>query len=85
MVLTIANNLNVPPVVFYALQGTVLVGVGFYIAKRVKKWKRDQIKQNYPKDVVILHQFPRGLRAPNPSPFPLKLETWYAKKLVFLY
>lgn len=32
--------------------------------------------QNDTKDLVILHQFPRGLRAPSASPFPIKLETW---------
>ncbi len=37
---------------------------------------RESKRRNYPKDVVILHQFPRGLRAPSPSPFPIKLETW---------
>lgn len=31
---------------------------------------------NDTKDLVILHQFPRGLRAPSASPFPIKLETW---------
>lgn len=31
---------------------------------------------NKPSNVVILHQFPRGFRAPSASPFALKLETW---------
>ena len=73
---TISSNLNVPPVVFYALQGTILVGVGFFVLKQVQKWRRNRAKRNYPKDVVILHQFQRGLRAPNVSPFAIKLETW---------
>ena len=30
----------------------------------------------WPSNVVIIHQFPRGLRAPSISPFALKLETW---------
>jgi hypothetical protein len=49
--------------------------------------KRTQEKyKDVPKDLVILHQFPRGLRAPSVSPFPVKLETWYVfnlKKLLF--
>ena len=28
------------------------------------------------KDVVILHQFPRGLTCINLSPFPMKVEAW---------
>ena len=28
------------------------------------------------KDIVILHQFNRGLRAPSIGAFALKLETW---------
>ena len=30
----------------------------------------------YPRDKVILFQFPRGSRAPSHSPFTLKLETY---------
>lgn len=32
--------------------------------------------KTHPKDVVILHQFPRGLNLPSISPFALKLETY---------
>ena len=32
--------------------------------------------QTHPKDVVILHQFPRGYKVPSASPFALKLETY---------
>ena len=28
------------------------------------------------RDVVTLHMFSRALTAPNPSPFPIKLETY---------
>ena len=28
------------------------------------------------KDVVVLHMPQRAIYAPNPSPFPMKLETW---------
>ena len=41
-----------------------------------KKHAQAQRRKSYPKDVVILHQLPPGLRAPSPSPFVLKLETW---------
>lgn len=34
----------------------------------------------WPNNIVIIHQFPRGLRAPSPSPFALKLETWFVLK-----
>ena len=33
-------------------------------------------ERHYPENVVILHQYRRGLRAPSLSAFPLKLETW---------
>ena len=42
----------------------------------IRKYRRYKKRQAYPKDVVILHQFPPGLRAPSASPFVLKLETW---------
>jgi hypothetical protein len=51
---------------------TVYFAIKFYL-KKSRKTKR----KAYPKDVVILHQFPRGFRAPSASPFVLKLETWY--------
>ena len=39
--------------------------------------KNLQIKWNaVGKDVVILHQFPRARYCPNPSPYPIKLETF---------
>ena len=41
-----------------------------------RKYKRAQRRKTYPKDVVILHQYPNGFRAPSPSPWSLKLETW---------
>jgi hypothetical protein len=28
------------------------------------------------KSVIVLHQFPRAKKAPSPSPYPLKLETF---------
>ncbi len=35
-----------------------------------KKWN------NAGKDVVVLHQFDRARSCPNPSPYPIKLETF---------
>ena len=53
----------------------------FLIAKFLINRRKKSIK--YPKDTVILHQFPRGLRAPSVSSFSLKLETWYLCLCVF--
>jgi hypothetical protein len=46
----------------------------FVIYKFLINRKKNSI--NYPKDTVILHQLPRGIRAPSISSFSLKLETW---------
>ena len=45
----------------------------YLVRQNLKSKKR---RPTYPKDKVILHQFPRGLHAPSASPFALKLETW---------
>ena len=34
------------------------------------------VVKEYPKDTVILFQFPRAHHTPSLSPFALKLETW---------
>jgi hypothetical protein len=48
-----------------------------YISSRFyKRFQRIQRRKKYPKDTVILHQIPRGFKAPSLSPFALKLETW---------
>lgn len=49
-----------------------------YIASKLVKIKANRKKKDkvYPKDTIILHQFPRGYKAPSGSPFVLKLETW---------
>lgn len=69
--------LNLKPkalVIFEASIVGIIIIAGFKIY-RINIRRKQRL--NYPKDVVILHQFPRGLRAPSISPFPLKLETWY--------
>lgn len=40
------------------------------------QWIVRRKKRNYPKNVVMLHQFPRTPVAPNLSPFAIKLETY---------
>jgi prepilin signal peptidase PulO-like enzyme (type II secretory pathway) len=53
---------------------TLLIGsfIKYYLYR-----KRKGVRKNYPKNVVILHQFPDGLHAPSLSPYCLKLETWF--------
>jgi hypothetical protein len=47
-----------------------------YLIKVIFKRRKIKQKSQYPRDVVILHQLPRGLRAPSVSPFAVKLETF---------
>lgn len=57
-----------------AALGTVVV-----LFKGVSWWKLSRARGKWNKvgqDVVVLHQFPRGLKCLNLSPFPLKLETF---------
>ena len=51
---------------------------GFFLYQKISRAQR---RKAYPKDVVILHQIPPGLRAPSASPFVLKLETWFVLRL----
>ena len=62
----------------------ILVLYGIYLSikylfeqhKKNERYKK-QLKWNEAgKDVVVLHQFQRGRFCPNPSPFPIKLETF---------
>jgi hypothetical protein len=46
------------------------------VFKIIRMQVRASKRRFYPKDVVILHQFPRATKAPSLSPFPIKLETW---------
>ena len=41
----------------------VVVGL-IFVVKKYLKYSRDKRRSKYPKDVVILHQVPRGLRCP---------------------
>jgi hypothetical protein len=58
------------------LEAVAAAGLTYAVYKYIKRQKRINKRKAYPKDVVILHQFPRGARAPSVSPFPIKLETW---------
>jgi hypothetical protein len=59
----------------------VALGVGaLFLTKKLasvylQRRKAKKVRA-YPKNVVILHQFPRGKFTPSASPFALKLETW---------
>lgn len=59
--------------VFAALGTTGIVAALYFLRQNLKRKKR---RAAYPKDKVILHQFPRGIYAPSASPFVMKLETW---------
>ena len=56
-----------------AISVTALSGLCYYIKVRITRKRRRAL---FPKNKVILHQFPRGLHAPSASPFVMKLETW---------
>ena len=61
----------------YAIEGVAAAVLAYFLYKLYAKKRRAAKRALYPKDVVILHQFPRALRAPSVSLFPIKLETWY--------
>ena len=63
-VLVVAGSL----VATYTLSSLLLT---FYF-----KHKRNQLRKSYPKDTVILHQFPRKNDMPTLATPCLKLETW---------
>jgi hypothetical protein len=54
--------------------GTIIITGG--LVKLFFRRRAEQTRRAYPKDVVILHQFPRNKKVPSTSPFALKLETW---------
>lgn len=61
----------------------ITVGLGLLSFYGIYKYKSSARKQrlrklwnSYGKDVVILHQLPRGLKCPNLSPYPIKLELY---------
>ncbi len=59
-----------------AALGFSVLGLSYIFIKEYKAYKRQLKRKSYPKNMVVLHQFPRGIRAPSVSPFCLKLETW---------
>jgi hypothetical protein len=68
---------NVPPSLVLVLEGGLVIGAVTVLFKVIQSRKGAAERASYPRDVVVLHQFPRGLRAPSASPFPLKVETWF--------
>jgi hypothetical protein len=67
---------GLPSSVTILAQAVAIAGLTYFIYQKISSKIRDNKRKAYPKDVVILHQFPRGPRAPSASPFPIKLETW---------
>lgn len=61
----------------YVLIAGVTILTSTFVIKFIQKRKKAAKRRAYPRDVVILHQFPRGPHAPSASPYALKLETWY--------
>lgn len=60
-----------------ALKSTLVISTIVVSFVAYRKYKRHLKRKAFPKDVVILHQFPKkGLRAPSASPYVMKLETW---------
>lgn len=57
-------------VAFLGLRLAVKIITGIFDRRKLDRWK------DTPKDVVILHGFPRGKTCPNLSPFVLKVETY---------
>ena len=62
---------------YWALIGIGAVLSAYAVSKIFLRIRKQQKLWNYPKDVVILHQFPLfEKRKPTISPFCLKMETW---------
>jgi len=61
----------------WIVTSTVSVGILTYALIHLSMKKRRELKRNsYPKDTVVLHQFPRSSHTPSLSTPCLKLETW---------
>ena len=69
-------GIEVPTVALVALEGLILAPLSYALFKFFQNKRKEAKRKSWPKDVVILHQFNRGLRVPSPSPFGHKLETW---------
>ena len=53
----------------------VVVGL-IFVVKTYLKYSRDKRRSKYPKDVVILHQIPRGLHCPR---YEKRIFVYYGK------
>ena len=50
----------------------IAVGGGIvFLVKSYLKYEKSKRRKTYPKDVVVLHQFPRGYRCPRYETFKL--------------
>ncbi len=60
--------------------GTVVAGISIaFFVRQGAASKLARLRAEWDgreKDVVTLHMFDRALTSPNPSPFPIKLETY---------
>ena len=66
----------------WIVTSTVSVGILTYaLLKLSMKKRRDQKRNSYPKDTVVLHQFPRSSHTPSLSTPCLKLETCFYKRI----
>ena len=60
--------------------GAIAISIGIYLwFKKSSAAKHAKLQEEWNKagkDVVVLHQFPRASYCPNPSPYPIKIETF---------
>jgi hypothetical protein len=62
---------------FLAIVGSATaLGLTIGLIKMYFRRKKLTKRKSYPKDTVVLHQFPHKKSLPSISPFCLKLETW---------
>lgn len=75
----VANSSNSAKHLKLKYQASVFLMTARILYKKISdaiSGKKPRAAKVYPKDTVVLHQFPRGLNTPSMSPYALKLETW---------